>query len=214
MVLCGYSKTGNFATWKFLVSQTDDKWWLWHFFTHVTTFHDHLTTLTAACDYTLTTWWLLVKTFWWPWQLVVKTFWWPVLWLMTIFWQPLMMTLTTHLTTWRPSTNNYCQTARASDKKYDSVTTMMTDDPNWWTNISSVTTHVTPPDDTWWPKWQQKNDPDDFGWQPHTTYVTTCWRPSKISWRHLTTPSGDIYRQSRKLPDLLGSFFAVDHLDQ
>ena len=26
------SKTGNFAMWKFLVSQTDNKWWLVHFF--------------------------------------------------------------------------------------------------------------------------------------------------------------------------------------
>jgi hypothetical protein len=96
---------------------------------------------------------------------------------------------------------------RASDKKYDSVTTMMTDDPNWRPNRSSVTTHETPPDDTWWPKWRQKNnpvDPDDFGWQPHMTHVTTCWWPSKISWQHLTTSYGDTYRQSWKLPVLLG----------
>ena len=38
------SKTGNFATWKFLVSQTDDKGWLGNFLTHVTTFHDLRTT--------------------------------------------------------------------------------------------------------------------------------------------------------------------------
>ena len=56
-------------------------------------------------------WWLLMKTFWRPWQLVVKSFWRPVLRLMTTSWRPLMMTLMTHVMTWGPSTNNYCQTA-------------------------------------------------------------------------------------------------------
>ncbi len=38
------------------------------------------------------------------------------------------------------------------------------------------------------------------GGLPWTINVTTCWRQSKFSWRHLTTPSGDIYCQSWTLP--------------
>ena len=38
---------------------------------------------------------------------------------------------------------------------------------------------------------------DDFSDDPLTTV--------KICWQHLTTPSGDTYRQSQKLPVLQGS---------
>ena len=48
-------KTGNFALLKFLVSQTDDKWQLRQFLTHVTTFHDLCTTLMTYGDNILTT---------------------------------------------------------------------------------------------------------------------------------------------------------------
>ena len=41
--------------WKFLVSQTDEKWWLRQFSTHVTTFHYLWTTLTTNGDDILTT---------------------------------------------------------------------------------------------------------------------------------------------------------------
>jgi hypothetical protein len=44
---CTFSKTGNFATWKFLASQTED---LRNFSTHVTTFHDLRMTLTTNGD--------------------------------------------------------------------------------------------------------------------------------------------------------------------
>jgi hypothetical protein len=48
-------KTGNFATWKFLASQTDDKWWLTHFLAHVTTFYDLRMTLMTNGDNILMT---------------------------------------------------------------------------------------------------------------------------------------------------------------
>jgi hypothetical protein len=44
------------------------------------------------------------------------------------------------------------------------------------------------------------DDPDDIGWIPLTIHVMTWWLHSLFSWQHLTTPSGDTYRQSRKLP--------------
>jgi hypothetical protein len=46
------SRHGNFATWKFLASQTDD---LGIFLTNVTTFHDLRTTLMTDGDDILTT---------------------------------------------------------------------------------------------------------------------------------------------------------------
>jgi hypothetical protein len=71
---------------------------------------------------------------------------------------------------------------------------------------SHKTTHVTTTDNTWWPKWRTKYDPDnpdDNGWLPWMMNVTTDWRPKQFSWQHLTTPSGNIYYQSRKLSILL-----------
>ena len=41
------SRHGNFATWKFLASQTDD---LGIFLTNVTTFHDLCMTMMSKCD--------------------------------------------------------------------------------------------------------------------------------------------------------------------
>jgi hypothetical protein len=82
------------------------------------------------------------------------------------------------------------------------VTTRMTNDPKWWCGESCATTNVATPDNTWWPKLLPKNDPDDNRWLPWMINVTTCWRPSKFSWWHMATPSGDIYCQSQKLPVL------------
>ena len=89
--------------------------------------------------------------------------------------------------------------------KDNKVTKMTTNDPKWQCGKSCKTTDVTTTDDTWWPKWWPKynpDDPDNNGWLPWMINVTTHWRPKKFSWRHLTTPSGDIYRQSWKLPVL------------
>jgi hypothetical protein len=93
------------------------------------------------------------------------------------------------------------------DDKDDKVTTTMTNDPKWRRSESRKTTGTNTTDDSWWPKWRPKydpDDPDDNGWLPWMISVTTHWRPKKFSWRHLMTPSGDIYRQSQKLPVLQG----------
>ena len=78
------SKTGKFAMWKFLASQTDNKWQLNHFFYS----HDYLSWPLYDPD---NLWWRhfwqpwrpMVKTHWQPRWLVVKTLWWPLLQLMT-----------------------------------------------------------------------------------------------------------------------------------
>ena len=91
------------------------------------------------------------------------------------------------------------------DNKDDKGTTMTTNDPKWRRGESRKTTHITTTDDTWRPKWRPKYNPDDPGdnrWLPWTIIVMTHWRPKTFSWRHLMTPSGNIYRQSRKLPVL------------
>ena len=129
--------------------------------------------------------------------------------LTTTLWLPQMTSLMAHVTTLMTSMiqkyNLLSPWLRPSDKKDYKLTTRMTNDPYWRCGESCVMSDVIPPHNTWWLKWWPKydsNDPDDNGWLPWMINVMTCWRPSKFSWRHLTTPSGNIYYQSQKFPVL------------
>jgi hypothetical protein len=47
------------------------------------------------------------------------------------------------------------------DNKDNTVTTWMNNDPKWWSGKSCKTTNIITTDDTWWPKWRPKYNPDD-----------------------------------------------------
>ena len=184
-------KTGKFSTWKFLASQTDNKWWLRQFF--------------DSCDYLSQPlynpddqWWQHFDAHedqwwrhfdgpnnWWRWHFDDPFYnsqqtcdypewchWWPMWW----HWWPLLHSLSPWL--------------RPSDKKDDKVTTRTTNDPSWWCGKSSVTCDYS--EWPWWPKWWPKydpNHPDNNRWVPLMINVMTCWRPwkflDKIWWLHL-----------------------------
>jgi hypothetical protein len=200
--------------WRAKLTTSDD---IRNFLTHVTTFQDLCTTLMTNGDDILRLWIPRVKTLWRPWQLVVKTLRRPLLQLTTTLWLPPMTSLTTHVTTLMVSIIFIVPMIETKWQKWQQVMTRMTNSPNWCHGKSCVTTNVTTPHDMWRLKWRPKynpndpsnpgnpDDPDNSGWLSWTINVTTCWRPSKFSWQHLTTPSGNIYCHSRKLPVLLAT---------
>jgi hypothetical protein len=159
-------------------------------------------------------------TFWWPWRLLMTTliddpdsWWWrhfddPCydLWLPCDYpaWR-LLWPMWSHFHEHIVVRYSLSPWLRPCEDKDDKVMTRMTNDPKWWCGKSCVTTDVSTADNTWWPKWWPKYDPGDPNnnrWLPWAINVMTCWWPSKFSSQHLTTPSGDIYHQSRKLPVL------------
>ena len=159
----------------------------------------------------VTFWWPwrpMVKPLWWPWWLVVKTLWQPLLRLVATMWLPWMTLVTTLMTSINQNFgigHSLSPWLRTRDKKDNEVMPRMTNGPKRWHDKSCVMADVTTAYNTWQPKWQPKynsDDPDNNEWLPWMINVMTCWQPSEISWQHLTTPSGDIYCQSSKLPVL------------
>ena len=93
-----------------------------------------------------------------------------------------------------------------SDEKHDKVMTRTTNDPNWYEVASLVQRQM-------WLLLATCDDRSDDQNMTMTSLMTTVTTfddqcddllmTLEISWQHLTDPSGDVYRLSRKLPLLL-----------
>ena len=123
---------------------------------------------------------------------------------------------------------------QASDKKYGSVMAKITKVPNWWPNRSSVMTHVTPNDDTWWSKWLQKMTLTtlmtlvDYHrhpmWQPVDDEQKFLMTSDNVIWQYLLPKSKIVCldhdnneiqnqcEQNRLIEDLVAAFFPTDFL--
>ena len=114
---------------------------------------------------------------------------------------------------WQGATLTLAIHCLCSSHEWEQVTKSTTPWQPWWL----MTLTANPTDLLWRPMWLDlttRDDPSDDKKTTLTTLMTlvddliwhmwwlTGWRPSKISWRHLMTPSGDTYCQSRKLPVL------------
>ena len=89
------------------------------------------------------------------------------------------MSLMTHATTSMTSRVKYVARLMVGsipgDNKDSTMTAKTTHDPQW-RHGKSHTTHVTTTDNTWWPKWRPKYDPDypdNKGWLPWKINITT-----------------------------------------
>ena len=188
---CRYSL--HFAMWKFLASQSDNKWQLRQFLTHVTTFHNLCMTLTTNGDGILMT---------------VKTNGKDTLMTPRTDGEDTLKTLFT--------THNYLVTTPndITDNPCDDIDDLYGHCPHDWDQVMKRTTRwqqerlATPTDDVaslvWWPMWLLLTTREDQSDDQHTTPMTlmttgdylgwSMWRPVDDPGNFLTTFDDSIWR--------------------